>query len=102
MNLQGKTLDIIEYRAFWDIPRLILGFDGVAYWMLDGGFDDELDEYSPQFRVYALGPDRAQAEERFRDPQWRSGAIGAGTIRVEDAEFDETRRKRVHIRSATA
>lgn len=102
MDLQGTTLEIIEYWDFYDIPRQILGFDGAAYWLLDGGFDDELDDYCPQFRVYPLGESRERAVERFRDRQWRSDAIAVGAIRVEDAEFDETLRKRVRIRSATA
>lgn len=102
MSLQGKTLEIVRYWEFYDLPRQILGFDGATYWLLEGSFDDELDDYSPEFRVYALGERREQALERFGDQQWRSEAVVVCTIPVVDAEFDETRRKRVRLGCAKA
>ena len=43
-----------RYFAFWDVPRsLVVRHQGRSL-LLDSQFDDELDDYSPEYRVRLL------------------------------------------------
>jgi hypothetical protein len=94
-------LAIVEYRDFYDVPHLLLVDGGQGdYWMLDGSFDDVLDDYSPDYTISHAGNDRDAARAYF-------AAVCAGSTRSDvlaripcsRVEFDPTRRLELRCHS---
>ena len=86
-----------EYRDFWDVPRFILcTVEGIEL-LLDSGFDDSLDEYPPEYKVYALPPelepDSANSWAQLPSPKARY----LGSIPVSEIEFDASKRKELEV-----
>lgn len=84
----------IEYRGFWDIPRMVVVRRENSLYLLDCPFDPELDSFRPRFTVYLLPAD----VEHQLSGSWESlPEVGEriGEIPVELVEFDATRRKAI-------
>lgn len=94
------ALDIVEYRDFHDVPRLILAKDSLGcFWALDSRFSDELDEYESSYRVFFLGADKLLAHSLFeRGAGDEAGLSPAEVLSVSLLTFDETKRKSFQIR----
>ena len=85
----------IEYREFYDVPRLfVAAHDGVTY-LFDAAFDDALDDYPDTYMVSTLPPLR---------PDELAGSWAAlpsravrhlGSVPVSAVLFDPTRRQSV-------
>ena len=95
--MDGPMLDsvAIQYREFYDIPRLFVAtYDGVNF-MFDGRFDDLIDDYPDAYAVYTLptlGPgDLAGSWEHLCDRAVRR----LGTVPVSTVQFDPTFRQSV-------
>jgi hypothetical protein len=44
----------IQYRDFWDVPRIFLvEYKGLSF-LFDCPFDDEVEDYANEYRVYLL------------------------------------------------
>jgi hypothetical protein len=58
---RDEELVIEAYRGFHDFPRCIIAraSDG-SRWLLDCPFDDDLDDYRPDFSVFVLPADMGQ------------------------------------------
>jgi hypothetical protein len=83
----------IQYRDFYDIPRLIVVERGGQLYLFDCPFDDESDEYSDHFTVYRLP---SSARGRLDDPSWLDLAqLGevVGRVTTDGTEFDPSRRR---------
>jgi hypothetical protein len=86
-----------KYGGFWDVPRYIfLTVDGTEL-LLEAGFDDALDEYSPDYRVYVLpsGLDSGSLFPWLESPVSESHYLGS--IPVNEIQFDESKRKEIEI-----
>ena len=96
-----RWLAIVTYRGFYDVPRLILATDYESrFWLLDNAFDDELDDYAPDFVVYYAGRDLRAADEALdRLGKGDSTGLAAPIARhpVAHVNFDETRRNRLKL-----
>lgn len=63
MTFPSGSLTVIGCRDFHDVPRFILGMDELSnYWIFDCAFDDDMDEYPDEYKVYVAGHDRKDAE----------------------------------------
>lgn len=85
----------IRYRDFWDVPRIfVVAYDDKTY-LFDCPFDDELDDFPPDYSVRELDADAVAA---LGEPDWSGlSARGRliGDIPVAEVEFDATRRSSV-------
>jgi hypothetical protein len=91
--LSARWASIVAYGEFWDIPRLMVVRWRRENYLLDGPFDDKLDEYSEEFAVYRLPrklPDLAGSWNGLAATGQYVGEIAAG-----DLIFDATKRKLV-------
>ena len=84
----------IEYRDFWDVPRIFF-FDLAGRRLLaDCTFDNETEDYSGEYVVYEMPPDL-----RIPDGSWigieAKSVTTLGKIAVEKVEFDETKKQSV-------
>ena len=82
----------IIYRQFWDVPRLFaLEHRGDVY-VFECDFDEQLDDYPPNFKVYRL-PKSTLTD--FSRNAFSTNSALVGEIIVSDVKFDKTRRKEV-------
>ena len=82
----------IQYRDFYDIPRIfITNYHGQLY-LFDGPFDDELDDYPDRYQVYQL-PALTEAELAGSWEHLPERATHLlGTVSVSEVQFDPTKR----------
>ena len=94
----------IHYSGFWDFPMVFITLlDDKLYLFDRGGFDEELDDYLPTYKVYRV--ENIPFEEAFEpheDVRTRSVNISErilygenefiGEVQVKDIRFDETHR----------
>jgi hypothetical protein len=92
----------IQYRDFYDVPRIfLLRHDGHLL-LLDSPFDDDIDEYSASYDVYLM-PELPQ--ETLEGPWAHLRELAScqlGCIPVAAVEFDATRRNAIDIGSLEA
>ena len=85
----------IQYRDFYDIPRMfIVEFNGFQF-LFDGSFDEAIDEYPEDYAVSLL-PNLTQKDlegswERIGERPIRK----LGRVPVSAVQFDSTRRKTI-------
>ena len=85
----------IQYRGYWDMPRIFLARHRGRLFLFDCAFDDVLDDYPDDFTAYEL-PIDADAD---LPKDWTTLAARAirtlGTLPVADVAFDPSRRQAV-------
>jgi hypothetical protein len=85
----------IQYRGFWDVPRIFLVRREGVLLLFESAFRVELDDYSDSYRVYVL-PDLKDSE---LPADWTQLAERAsrflGEIPIKDVRFDDTLRKQI-------
>jgi hypothetical protein len=85
----------IQYRDFYDIPRMfIVEFNGFQF-LFDGSFDDVIDDYPEEYTVSLL-PNLTQNQlegswERIGERPLRQ----LGRVPTSSVQFDVTRRKTI-------
>lgn len=85
---------IIEYREFYDVPHHIVVRAPSVVLYLVSEFDAELDDYRPEYTVYAL----PETVARSLPKDWtRMSDLGTplGTVPVASVTFDPTTRRSV-------
>jgi hypothetical protein len=85
----------IQYRGYWDFPRIFLTqYEGRTF-LFDCVFDQDLDDYPEVFRVFLM-PD-LRDEELPKD--WTTLEAKAiryiGEVPTSRVQFDETRRQSI-------
>jgi hypothetical protein len=89
------TMAPITYREFYDVPRIFLVRYRGSLLLFDGLFDDALDEYPDEYKVYVL-PELSQQE---LSGSWTSLSEKAvrymGTVPVGAVKFDSTLRREI-------
>jgi hypothetical protein len=87
----------IKYRDFFDVPRIFLARHRGRWVLFDCEFDQEADDYSPNYHVYLL-PELPVEDLRG---DWTHLAKRAtrwlGRVEVGKVEFDRTLRERVNL-----
>ena len=87
----------IQYREFYDFPRMfIVEFKGSQF-LFDGSFDDGLDDYPDQYRVSLL----PRLTPKDLAGSWAGLAQRAiqqlGHISTSAVQFDATRRESIDV-----
>jgi hypothetical protein len=87
----------IEYRDFYDFPRIFLVEDGARTLLFDCKFDQERDDYGEAYKVYLM----PQLKEDEMAGSWqhleRKAKRFLGEISVSEVQFDPTRRRKVNL-----
>lgn len=85
----------IQYKGFWDVPRIFLTSYAGQTFLFECGFDQELDDYPDCYKVFLL-PKQA---ERELPQDWMTLSARAtqflGEVPVARVEFDSTRRQSI-------
>ena len=101
-----KWLRIVAYGNFHDVPRSIMVLDhDMAFWIFDSNFDDAIDDYPEQLKVYRIGHDAAAARDAFRVRDANGDIQGfdlIGSIALNRIEFDQTRQNAIFIHKGLA
>lgn len=85
----------IQYRGFWDVPRIFLArYEGLTF-LFDCAFDEKLDDYPETYKVFLLP--ELREDELPRDwtilPQRALHFLG--NIPVSQVSFDPTKRQTI-------
>jgi hypothetical protein len=85
----------IKYREFYDVPRIFLVEHRGRLLLFDGLFNEAIDEYPNDYKVYLMSPLR----DEDTSGSWlglRDKAIRPlGTIPVANLRFDSTHRREI-------
>lgn len=92
----------IQYRDFYDVPRIfLLRYEGHLL-LLDSPFGDDADEYSASYDVYLM----PELPQEMLEGSWAHlrelASRQLGRIPVAAVEFDTTRRKAIDTGSLEA
>jgi len=86
---------LIQYRGFWDVPRIFLARHQGQTYLFDCPFSEDLDDYPDVFKVYLI-PDLTDVE---LPKDWTTLPKKAirylGEIPVAHVRFDPTRRQSI-------
>jgi hypothetical protein len=84
----------IRYSAFWDIPRTFVCQLGGHLYLFDCQFDPAADEYSENYEVYRVPPDKAHLVENatwtelLESHNARVGSIAVAKIGFQGRPFE--------------
>jgi hypothetical protein len=85
----------IQYREFYDIPRMFIAEYGGETYLFDGSFDDALDDYPPSYSVFVLPHiDLSTLSGSWADLS-RSAVRMCGEVSTDAVVFDPTRRQSI-------
>lgn len=90
-------LPLVDHFGFSDVPRVVVVRFGSRLYVLDCPFDDDRDEYVPDYTVRAV-PDEAYSgfvDRRLDLEQLLDAGTVVGEVAVGDVVFDDTRRASV-------
>jgi hypothetical protein len=107
MKIPSKEwLAIVEYRDFYDVPRLILASSSsTSFWIFDSGFEDDNDEYSSEYLVCFAGHEIGEAKRKFKQYAEDANSRECVDLRasalmrlpVSGVRFDPSKRKKLLI-----
>jgi hypothetical protein len=85
----------IIYRGFWDVPRIFLARHGGDLDLFDCAFDEALDEYPDEYKVFLL----PNLKDEDLPDDWTILQDKAlqylGEVPVNRVQFDATRRQSI-------
>lgn len=88
-------VDIIEYRDFYDVPRVFLvEFEGSVY-LFDSPFEDSIDDYGERYAVYEIAANIVENLPRDWTDISRQAVSCCGTVSIDDVTFDSGKRQRI-------
>lgn len=96
-DLIPTTMVPIQYRGFWDVPRIFLARYAGRLFLFDCPFSQDLDDYPDDYTVYEL-PFGADADLPTDWTTLVDRAIGrVGLVPVSAVRFDPTRRQAIDL-----
>lgn len=94
----NEWLEILSYRDFYDVPRLVLAQDGKSgFWIFDSSFNDDLDEYVESYEIYFSGFDINLAKKSFEEHARGERGKVVNVVLVSSCQFDLTKRKKILV-----
>lgn len=82
----------INYREFWDVPRVFFAAHNGRDYLFECPFDEKLDDYPDAYRVYEM-PALTDAQLQGSWENLSNFALSfAGTVPVSGVRFDPTKR----------
>lgn len=85
----------IQYRDFYDVPRIFLVNHRGTIYLFDCPFDEGLDEYPDIYKVFVLPPDSCSDLSGSWDDLASHATAYLGDIPVKSVQFDSTRRREI-------
>jgi hypothetical protein len=85
---------MLSYGEFYDVPRIFVVTVPDGLLVFDAPFDEELDDYRPEYTVYFL----PWSEAKRLHGKWDKLTDGAelrGRVLVKEVEFDYSKRNMV-------
>ena len=85
----------IDYREFWDVPRIFFATDAGRLVLFDCAFNEVLEDYPEVYRIYAmpsLSPDALAGS--WKDIH-RKATRFLGAVPISRVTFDPTKRKQI-------
>ncbi|HET9281141.1 MAG TPA: hypothetical protein VFR24_04185 [Candidatus Angelobacter sp.] len=92
---QESAMVLFKYGHYWDVPRTLIFWYRRQLFFLSNNFDEELDDYEPDYSIYQLPSWVAKPIVESSSWQVLDEKIGAkflGTIPVKSVTFDRTHR----------
>jgi hypothetical protein len=86
----------INYRGFWDVPRIFfVRHDGRLY-LFDCAFDDEVEDYPETYAVYEM-PELTDADYAGSWVHLADNAVRRlGEVPLDQVQFDPTKRRQIN------
>jgi hypothetical protein len=85
----------IQYRDFYDVPRIfVVNHRGKVY-LFDCPFDQDLDEYPEIYKVFVLPSDSYSNLSGSWDELASRASAYLGEVPVKSVQFDPTRRREI-------
>lgn len=92
-----KTWAPIQYRDFWDVPRIFF-FANLGNWFLfDCPFDEETEDYGQHYRVYLIPEPPKEDLQGSWSSLPKTAMQYLGELPVSRVEFDSTRRNAINL-----
>lgn len=85
----------IEYRDFYDVPRIFVVSHGGSQILFECRFDDDLDDYAETYKVFLMPPQERLDLGGSWEHLSESATKFLGEIPVNAITFDETRRNAI-------
>jgi hypothetical protein len=96
-ELSKMSYTTIQYRDFYDVPRIFVARSTNETFLFDSRFDDLKDEYDTEYTVFLM-PMLSDGELTGDWKSLKERAIRLlGTIPVSEVQFDSTKRKQVDL-----
>lgn len=83
----------IQYRDFYDVPRMVVVEREGQLYLLDSAFDPGEDEYSDHFTIYKLPAAAAEVLDRDAWVDLPDRGEALGRVEVVKVEFDQSKRR---------
>lgn len=83
----------IDYRDFWDFPRIFFLTDRGQTYLFDCPFDEESEDYPDEYRVYLMPPMTAVEKDGSWAGLYRKAVAELGRVRTSAVRFDPTKRQ---------
>ncbi|MBL8260844.1 MAG: hypothetical protein JNM58_00365 [Xanthomonadaceae bacterium] len=97
----GQWLRIVLYWEFFDFPRYLLAQDSEgAFWVIEGSFNDEMDDYPEAFVVLYAGVDESEAIDQFKFRgliPLNTNRSGFPSVPLSHVKFDDSHREQVML-----
>lgn len=85
----------IQYRDFYDVPRIFLVNHRGTLYLFDCPFHQELDEYPDIYKVFVLPSDAGSDLSGSWDDLASRATAYVGEVPVRSVQFDSTRRREI-------
>lgn len=90
-----EWVDIIDYRDFWDVPRIFFVRHDGQLLLFDCPFDEEIEDHPDTYHVYLM-PELAPNDLAGSWAHLSQRAIRLlGVIPIQDVAFDPTHRRQI-------
>jgi hypothetical protein len=82
----------INYRDYWDVPRIFFAQYGGVLYLFDCQFDRDLEDYPESYRVFRMPALSRGDYEGSWEHLWKRADEFLGEVPVAAVRFDPTRR----------
>lgn len=85
----------IQYRDFWDVPRIFFTHYRGSLYLFDCPFDDEVEDYPNEYRVYLMPPLSPTDLAGSWADLWERAVRDLGSVPITAVAFDDTKRRQI-------
>jgi hypothetical protein len=85
----------INYRDFWDVPRIFFAEHAGRLYLFDCQFDEDTEDYPESYQVFLMPPLTDLDFAGSWADLWRKAVRKVGDVPVAAVRFDPTRRQAI-------